>query len=118
MKHLILASAAVLSLATAGSALAARPQVKLQELAASGRPQPQTDAQSTNYAWNGMPVQNTAARATQLAAGQHPQADTDRRATQLAAGGGNHPDAVTNAHATQLAASGIDYVRRSHGQYT
>jgi hypothetical protein len=88
MKHLILATAGILSLATAGTALAQRTQVELQEFAASDMPQ------------DGMPLRNTA-----------------EWSVQLAAGGGQHPQANTDEHGTQLAASGIDYVRRSHGEY-
>lgn len=93
MRHVILAAAAVLSLASAGTALAQRPQVKLMELAASGLPQPQTNQQSSNYALNGIPQANTDAQSTQLAAGggAHPQAETNERGTQLAEGW--HPQA-------------------------
>jgi hypothetical protein len=139
MKHLILTTAAILSLATAGTAVAERAHVRPQELAVSGKPEPQSNAPSaSSYAWNKLPSQVLVARAAQLAAGggnhpgadtdahstqlaaaggNHPQADTDEHGTQLAAGGGNHPEADTDAHGTQLAASGLDYVRQSHGQY-
>jgi hypothetical protein len=105
MRHLMLATAAILSLATAEAALAQQPQAKLPELAATGRAQPETDARATNYALNGLPQQNTNGQSTQLAAGggAHPQADTNRQSTQLAAGGGAHPQADTNEHSTQLA---------------
>ncbi len=49
MKNRIFAAAAVLSMVTAGAAFAEQAHVKLQELAASGLPQPQTEVQSTNY---------------------------------------------------------------------
>ena len=69
--------------------MAARPQVVLPELAASGMPQPQTDQPGSAYAASGMPQSTTTERGTQLAFGQHPKA-------------------VTNAHATQLAASDMN----------
>ena len=49
MKHLILATVAVMSLATAGSAFAAQPQVKQDQLAAAGiqSEQGDTDAHGT-----------------------------------------------------------------------
>jgi hypothetical protein len=109
MKHLILTTAAVLTLATAGSALAEQAHVRPQELAVSGKPEPQSNAPSaSSYAANGLPSQVTVTRAAQLAAGggNHPQAGTDAHGTQLAAGGGNHPEADTDAHGTQLAAGG------------
>jgi hypothetical protein len=117
-KHLILATAAALSLASGSSVLAARPQVKLQQLAASGKPNVQTDAQSVNYALDGLSVQATAQRGTQFAAGggNHPAANTDAQGTQLAAGGGNHPISATDVPSVQLAASGFQYVQRSHGE--
>lgn len=96
MKKMILASAAVLSLAIAGTAAADKPQVKFPELAASGIPQNHTDARASNYAVNGLPQQAT-------------------DETRLAAGGGWHPTAGTDQHGIQLAASGLGYVHRSHG---
>lgn len=103
MRHLILATAAILSLATTEAALAQRPQAKLLELAATGRPQPGTDSRATNYyALNGLPQQNTNAQSTQLAAGggAHPEAETNRRSTQLAQGW--HPQAHDNQSSTNV----------------
>lgn len=111
MKHLILATTAALSIASAVPALAARPQVKLETLAKSGKPTPQTELPSTAFALNGMPVETTAQRGTQFAAGDHPNAETDTVGTQLAAGNGAYSQA-----SIQLAASGFQYVRRSHGE--
>ena len=111
MKHLILATAAVLSIASAVPALAARPQVKLQQLAASGKPTPQTNTASEAYALNGVQVQDGGQRNPQLAAGNHPQANSDAHGTQLATAGGAYPQA-----SIQLAASGFQYVQRSHGE--
>jgi hypothetical protein len=50
MRHLILTTAALLSLDSAGSAIAARPQITIPKLAASGMPQPQTDQPSSRSA--------------------------------------------------------------------
>lgn len=95
MKHLMLATAALLGLATAGPALAERAQVKQLELAASGLPQPDSDARATNYALNGLPQEDTTTRGTQLAASGLPQPETAARGTQLAA-------------------SGLDWARQAH----
>lgn len=98
MKNLILATAAVLGLASAGPALAERAQVNQLQLAANGLPQQNTDQRSEQYAANGLPQQNT-----------------DQASTQLAAAGGNHPAAETNVHGTQLAESGLTWAHRAHG---
>jgi hypothetical protein len=66
MKHLILATVALMSFASAVPALAQRPQVKLQQLAASGKPGAETNAPSRNSALNDL--QGRAQRGTQLAA--------------------------------------------------
>ena len=98
MKTLILATAAVLGLASAGPALAERAQVNQLQLAANGLPQQNTDQRSEQYAANGLPQQST-----------------DQASTQLAAAGGNHPAAETNVHGTQLAESGLTWAHRAHG---
>jgi hypothetical protein len=114
MKTLILATAAVLGLASAGPALAERAQVNQAQLAANGLPQQKTDQRSEQYAANGLPQQNTD-QSSQVAANGLPQQNTDQGSTQLAAGGGSHPEADTNVHGTQLAESGLTWVHRSHG---
>jgi hypothetical protein len=114
MKNLILATTAVLGLASAGPALAERAQVTQAQLAANGLPQQNTDQHSEQYAASGLPQQSTD-QASQVAANGLPQQNTDQASTQLAAGGGNHPQVETDAHATQLAESGLSYVHRSHG---
>ena len=115
MKNLILATAAVLGLASAGPALAERAQVNQLQLAANGLPQQNTDQRSEQYAANGLPQQSTDQRSEQYAANGLPQQNTDQASTQLAAAGGNHPAAETNVHGTQLAESGLTWAHRAHG---
>lgn len=66
MKHLILATAAILSLATTNAALAQRPQVQLQQLAAGGGEHPTAE---------------TNRHGTQLAQGWHPQSHDNQAST-------------------------------------
>lgn len=122
MRHLMLATAAILSLATAEAALAQQPQAKLPELAATGRTQPETDARATNYALSGLPQQNTNGQSTQLAAGgaRIPRPTPTSMVPSLRQAAVHtrkpiptasppslrqavHPQADTNEHSTQLA---------------
>jgi hypothetical protein len=87
MRHLLLATVAIMSLATGETVLAA-----------SGMPQENTD------------------RRSQVAASGLPQQNTDRQSQLAAAPAGDaQVQANSNWYDTRLAASGLDYVRRSHG---
>src|SRR5436853_616393 len=113
MKTLLLATAAVLALASAGPAMAERAQVTQAQLAANGIPQQNTDQRSQQLAANGLPAQSTDQPSQQYAANGLPAQNTDQASQQLAVGA--YPQSQINVHGTQYAESGLTYVHRSHG---
>jgi len=96
MKTMLLATAAILGMATAGAALADQAQVKFPQTAVLGQPQANAARPGVQLAQGAHPNADTSRRATQLAGGWYPGATK-----QLAAAGGNHPNAETDRHGTQ-----------------